>query len=167
MTFDRILTFLHPGQAISRVLYKTNLSVEHYRDGVLLVRRNLGAGVVTTVGANLWAADAANATATLKLANWHDSGIGTTPPGITDTVMQSPTGNVRVVGTQSSAANVYKTIATLAYGSSYAISEWGLFTASVSGTMFDHRTLSGANIINVVSGDTIQFTYQLTIVPGG
>lgn len=162
---ERLERWLDPGQAINAgTQLQSNLRVKHFREGVLLYEKNLGAGLVTNAGVNLWAADWNNATATVKLATWHDSGTGVTAPTITDTTMQTPTGGARVQGTQSNLNNVYKTIATLAYGGGFAITEWGLFTAVTSGTMFDHRTFS---VINVVSGDTIQFTYQLTLVSGG
>lgn len=151
-----------PGQG--NALFQTRLHVKHFRSGELFEERDLGTGVITTAGVNLWAADWNNATATIKLATWHDSGTGVTVPTTSDTVMQTPTGNARIIGAQSNLLNVYKTIATLAYGGTFAITEWGLFTAVTSGTMFDHRTFT---IINVVSGDTIQFTYALTVVAGG
>jgi|ERR1700694_1896030 len=151
-----------PGQG--NALFQTRLLVKHFRDGELFEERDLGTGVITNAGVALWAADWNNATATIKLATWHDSGTGVTAPTISDTVMQTPTGGARVQGTQSNINNVYKTIATLAYGSTFAITEWGLFTAITTGTMFDHRTFAA---INVLSGDTIQFTYQLTLVSGG
>lgn len=146
-------------------IFQSNLLVRHFRDGMVLEDRDLGSGVVTNAGVNLWAADWNNGTATIKLATWHDSGTGITAPTISDTVLQTPTlGGVRVSGTQSNINNVYKTVAIIPYGASFAITEWGLFTASSSGTMFDHRTFAA---INVVSGDTIQFTYSLTLVSGG
>jgi hypothetical protein len=151
-----------PGQG--NALFQSRLFVKHFREGGLLEERDLGTGVVTNAGVNLWAGDWNNGTATIKLATWHDSGTGVTAPTVSDVFMQTPTGNARIIGAQSNLNNVYKTIATLAYGGSFAITEWGLFTAVTSGTMFDHRTFS---VINCVSGDTIQFTYQLTLVSGG
>lgn len=153
------------GQAINAdSIFHSNLRVRHFRDGLLLLDRDLGPGVITNAGVNVWAADWNNATATIKLATWHDSGTGVTAPTINDTIMQTPTGDARIQGAQSNVNNVYQTVATLVHGASRAITEWGLFTASSSGTMFDHRTFTA---INVVSGDTIQFTYQLTLVSGG
>lgn len=150
-----------PGQG--NALFQSRLFVKHFRNGELLIEKDLGTGVVTNAGVNLWAADWNNVTATIKLATWHDSGTGVTAPTISDTVMQTSVSG-RILGTQSNLNNVYKTIATVAYGANYAITEWGLFTAITVGTMFDHRTFTA---INVVSGDTIQFTYQLTLVSGG
>jgi hypothetical protein len=162
---ERLLHWLEKGQAVyGRNIYKSNLSVKQFRNGKLILERKLGDGLVTTAGVNLLAADWTNVTATLKSANWHDSGTGTTPPTVGDTIMQTPTGNARLPGAQSNVTNVYQTVATLSYGGVFAITEWGLFTAVSSGTMWDHRTFTA---INTVAGDTIQFTYQLTVVSGG
>lgn len=163
---ENLLAWLEKSQAIKgRNIYKTNLGAKQFRDGKLILAKNLGSGVVTNAGVNLLAADWQNVTATLKAANYHDSGTGTTAPAVTDTTLQTPTGNARQFGSQSnSASNVYQTVATLAYGGVFAITEWGLFTAVTLGTMWDHRTFTA---INCVAGDTIQFTYQLTVVSGG
>ena len=162
---ERLIYWLENSQHFhGRNIYRTNLSVIQFRNGKQILEKNLGSGVVTNAGVNLLAADWQNATATLKLANYHDSGTGVTAPTVSDTIMQTPTGNARVAGTQSNTTNVYKTIATLNYATTFAITEWGLFTASSVGTMWDHRTFTA---INVVAGDTVQFTYSLTIVSGG
>lgn len=164
-TLERWINYLEKSQAVyGRNIYKTNLSAALIRNGEIVEERDLGAGVVTNVGVALLAADWQNATATLKLSNFHDSGTGTTAPTVADTVMQTPTGNARVAGAQSNTTNVYKTIATLNYATTFAITEWGLFTASSNGTMWDHRTFTA---INVVAGDTVQFTYQLSVLSGG
>lgn len=161
-----MLKWLEKGQNIyGRNVYKTNLGIKHIRNGQVVTERNLGGGLVTNAGVNLLAADWNNATATIKLSNWHDSGTGTTAPTVNDTAMQTPTGNARISGTQSnSSSNVYQTVASLSYGTTFAITEWGLFTATSGPTMWDHRTFTA---INVVAGDSIQFTYQLTVVSGG
>lgn len=151
------------GQGNAEVLLQSNLSYKHFHNGTLIKNKNLGSGVITQLGVNLLAADWVNGTATLQLTNWHDSGTGVTAPTISDVGMQTSTGNIRVGGTQSSANNVYTTIATLAYGGSYNITEWGLFTDQSTGILWDHRTFVA---IPIVSGDTVQFTYALTLPPG-
>jgi len=122
-------------------------------------------GLVTNVGVAYEAATFAGGASTSDF-NYHDSGTGTTAAAVTDTALQTPTGNSRVAGTQSTpgSTNVYQTVATLSYTSSFAITEWGLFSASTSGTLWDHRVFSA---YNVVSGNSIQFTYQVTFPSGG
>lgn len=136
--------------------------------GVALVaiKHFLVAGVVTTAGVNYMAADFLNSSAShIQNFNQHDCGTGTTAPAIGDTTLQTPAGSARSVGTQSNpSANIYKTIGTITPGSALAITEWGLFSAASTGTMWDHRTFAA---INVGSTDSIQFTYQLTITAGG
>jgi hypothetical protein len=122
-------------------------------------------GLVTNVGVAFEAATFAGGTSTSAF-NWHDTGTGTTPAAVTDTALQTPTGTARVSGAQTTpgSTNVYQTVATITYAGTFAVTEWGLFSASTSGTLWDHRIFSA---INVVSGNSIQFTYQLTIPSGG
>ena len=154
------------GQAVnSEALFTGYLTAHRYNGfGELTGNYDLGSGLVTTAGVTLMAKDHSNATATLKLANFHDTGTGTTAPAIGQTALVTPAGGARVSGTQSDAANVYRTVATITYTSSLAITEWGLFTASTSGTMWDRRTFAAVNVVN---GDSISFTYELTINAGG
>lgn len=214
---------------------------------------DLGSGLVTNVGVQAMALDYSwpQNVQTLKLANNHASGTGTTAAAATDIALQTSAGPSPVAGTQSNAsvANTakYQSVATLAYTSTLAITEWGLHssatlsattgspftaTSSTSGTatgtpytassasaqgetglivkagttavyglivsntssvltivgwwstttgaagstpgsteaftllpvMWDHKVFSA---INVVSGDSIQFTYDLTVNSGG
>lgn len=146
--------------------FATNLVAEHTRRGRVYDRYELGSGLVTTAGVNLLAADWTNTTATLKLSNYHDSGTGTTAAAIGDTALQTPTGNARVAGTQSNpVAGQYRTVATLPYTVAAAITEFGLFTAlAVGPTLWDHKVFAA---INVANGDSIAFTYTLTVTAGG
>ena len=121
--------------------------------------------IVTNAGVAFEAATFAGGTSTSAF-NYHDSGTGTNAAAVTDTALQTPTALARVAGTQSTpgSTNVYQTVATLSYNNTFAITEWGLFSASTSGTLWDRRVFSA---INVVNGNAIQFTYQLTIPSGG
>lgn len=127
-----------------------------------------GLGLVTNAGVSYMATDFASGGVSPRISafNFHDSGTGTTAAAVTDTALQTPTGNARVAGTQSTPGNtnVYQSVATLAYGATFAITEWGIFSASAAGTLWDHRVFSAINVLN---GDSIQFTYKLTIPSGG
>jgi hypothetical protein len=95
----------------------------------------------------------------------HASGTGTNAEASADTALQTDSGVARAAGTPSNpSANVYRTVATQTYSSSLAITEHGVFSASTSGTLLDRSVFSA---VNVVSGDSIQFTYSLTISAGG
>jgi hypothetical protein len=147
-------------------IFATNLTATVYdKYGEIKDFRDLGDGVVTTAGVVLLAADYSNTTATLKLANYHDSGTGTTAAAIGNTALQTPTGNARVAGTQSNpTAGTYQTVGVLAYTATAAITEWGLFTVSTAGTMWDHKVFSAINVVNT---DSISFQYSLVCTAGG
>lgn len=97
--------------------------------------------------------------------NFHDSGTGIVAENVTDTGLGTPAGPARIAGTKSQpAANQLRTIATIAYTATLAITEHGVFSAITVGTLWD-RTVFAA--INVVNTDSIQFTYTLTVNAGG
>ena len=96
---------------------------------------------------------------------YHDSGVGATAENVTDTDMQTTDGESRATGTQTeSASNAYRSVGTIAYTSTKAITEHGLFNASSGVTLLDRTVFSA---VNVVSGDSIEFTYTLTVSSGG
>lgn len=106
--------------------------------------------------------------------------------GQADTALTTEVASLtRVAGTQSNpAANSYKSIATVVFtGTSppLTIVEWGIFSASSSGTLWDRRWMNTANApsttaaaaltsapITITStGDSIQTTYTVTMTAGG
>ena len=133
-------------------------------------------GLVTDAGLNWLAQNFTGETDDVSLFKFHDSGTGTTTPAQTDTTLQTqagPTTRATGVNTQTQSASgtgsttpaIVQSVGTIAYVSSLAITEWGLFSqAAQGGTMWDHRTFAA---INVVSGDSIQFTYSLSLPGGG
>jgi hypothetical protein len=156
---------LSQGQAFhANSLFHSKLIVRKFTDGQLVMERDLGDGVVTDVGVRLLAADWTNTTATLKLMNNHDTGTGTLTPSTADTAMQLPTGMTRGIGNQGNSTNIYTTTANVSFTSTFLITEWGLFSATTSGTLWDHKTWSGTSVNN---GDILQFVYQLSITSGG
>jgi len=124
-------------------------------------------GLVTTAGVNYMATDFASdgVTPTISGFKFHDAGIGTTAAAVGDTDIETTDGEARVSGTASNpAANQYRSVATRSYSTTKAITEWGLFSALTAGSLWDRRVFLA---INVVSGDSIQFTYTLTVNNGG
>jgi len=96
---------------------------------------------------------------------YHDSGVGTTAEAAGDTGIETTDGESRATGTQTeSAANAYRSVGTISYTTTKAITEHGLFSQSSTGTLMDRSVFSA---INVVNGDSIQFTYTLTLTAGG
>jgi hypothetical protein len=108
------------------------------------------------------------ATPTISGFKYHDCGTNTSPAeGIGNTALGTPWGGARVVGTPTNpTAQVYRTVATITFasGGPYTIVEWGLFSAATVGTLWDRRVFGG---IVVANGDSIQFTYNLTVNSGG
>ena len=123
-------------------------------------------GLVTIAAVNYIATDMATGTASPDIGAFinHDAGTGVTAAAIGDTALQTPWGGARVAGTHTSSTNVYTSVATITFNNTFAITEWGLFSAASVGTLLDHRVFSA---INVVNGDSIQFTYNLTSPAGG
>lgn len=96
---------------------------------------------------------------------YHDSGVGTTDPAITDVDIETTDGESRATGTQTeNAHNIYESVGTISYTTTKSITEHGLFNASTGVTLMDRSEFAA---IPVDSGDAIQFTYRLTLTPGG
>ena len=133
----------------------------------------LGRRVVTTAGVNYLRDDFANGAggADVSLFKFHGCGTGTTAEAIGDTTLVAECTTVlnpdstRATGTQvNSVAKTYTTVGTLTFDGTAAVTEHGLFSATAAGVLWD-RTVFAA--INVGAGDSIQFTYTLTISDGG
>jgi hypothetical protein len=125
--------------------------------------------LVVTGGANFLATDMASGQASPRISamNYHDSGTGTTAATSTDSGLGTQAGpTTRATGVQSNpVTNQYRSVGTIAYVSGLAITEWGLFNqAAQGGTMWDRRVFGA---INVISGDSIAYTYTLTVTAGG
>ena len=96
---------------------------------------------------------------------YHDSGVGTTAEADGDTAIETTDGEDRVAGTQTEGTSVqYKSVGTIAYTTTKAITEHGLFNHATDPTLMDRSVFSA---INVVNGDSIEFTFTLTCTAGG
>jgi hypothetical protein len=110
----------------------------------------------------------------LETMKFHGVGIGTTAEAASQTalVTESTTAlnpdSTRATGslTEGGTANIFRTVGTVTFDASAAITEHGLFSqaATGGGVMYDRSVFSA---INVVSGDSIQFTYDATLTSGG
>jgi hypothetical protein len=164
-------------------VFATNLTAFHFDgDGSIKHIHDLGSGLVTNVGVTALANDFAWAqnAQTLKLANWHASGTGVTAAAATDLALgalAAPTATSAVAGTQSlvSAANlqIYKTVSTINYTSTLAITEWGLHTAqtlsATTGSPFTATSATGATVTGTpytASSSTVQGEQQLIVKSG-
>jgi hypothetical protein len=134
------------------------------RDGSVVDYGCLGYRVVTTAFVDFLVDQLQTETSVFGDFKYHDSGVGVTAENIANTAMETTDGEARVAGTQTeSAANAYRSVGTIAYTTAKAITEHGLFNDVSAGTLMD-RTVFAA--INVVNGDSIQFTYTLTCTAG-
>jgi hypothetical protein len=144
------------------------------RLGAKLIRGNgteidygtVSVGVVTTAFVNYMVDQLQTETSTWGDFKFHDSGIGTTAENVADTDIETTDGESRATGTQAegASANIYQSVGTIAYTTTKAITEHVLANASTAGTAMDRSVFSA---INVVNGDSIQFTYELTCTAGG
>lgn len=95
---------------------------------------------------------------------YHISGTGTTGESNSDTALETPIGTAREVGTQTEDdADDYQSVATITYGDTYAVTEHAIFNEAYvdgqdNGILMDRSVFAA---INVVSGDSIEFTYTL------
>jgi len=97
---------------------------------------------------------------------YHDSGVGTTAEANTDTAIETTDGESRAAGTQvdnsSASVGIYTSVGTISYTTTKAITEHGLFNASSAGQLCDRSVFSAVNVVN---GDSVQYTYTLNINP--
>ena len=135
------------------------------KDGSVVDFGTLGFRVVTTAFVSFVVDQLQTETSVFGDFKYHDSGVGTTAENAANTDMETTDGESRATGTQTEAsATVYQSVGTISYTTTKAITEHGLFNASTSGTLMDRTVFSA---INVVNGDSIQFTYSLTVSAGG
>ena len=92
---------------------------------------------------------------------YHDSGVGTTAADNNNTAIETTDGEDRVAGTQTEGASawIYKSVGTIAYTTSKAITEHGLFNHATDPTLMDRHVFAAVNVVN---GDSIEFSYELT-----
>jgi len=129
--------------------------------------------VVTDAGVAFIVDDMDNSTTDITTLNFHGVGTGVTAESAAQTALVTESTTVlnpdstRATGTKSQpSANILRSVGTLTFDGSAAITEHGIFSqaATGGGTLLD-RSLFAA--INVAAADSIQFTYDLTFTSGG
>ena len=163
--FSRVTGVMTAHGTLSAVLRKADGRIVNYGVvGYLLVTNAAVAALVD---------DMDDSTVDITNFNYHGVGTGNTAEAQGDTalVTESTTAlnpdSTRATGTKSQpSANVLRTVGTVIFDAAAAIVEHGLFSqaATGGGTLWD-RTVFAA--INVGVGDSIQFTYDLTVNAGG
>lgn len=136
-------------------------------DGSVFDYGALGKRVVTDAGVAFLVDDWDSGAEEIGNMNFHDSGTGVSGEVVGDVDLGTPAGpTTRATGTKSQpSANVIRSVGTIAYTSTLAITEHGLFSTSNRATddLWDRTVFSA---INVVNGDSIQFTYDCTLTAG-
>lgn len=143
------------------------------RDGDILDFGLVSTRVITTVGAG-YIVDAFQNLVELEIMKYHGIGVTNTAEAAGDTTLASEltteytTNNTRATGTTTEGAsgNIYRTVATNPVDASVTIVEAGIFNNATvaSGVLLDRGIFGG---ISMVSGDSLQTTYELTVATGG
>ena len=122
--------------------------------------------LITTVFVNEMVDQLQAETSTWGDFKFHDSGVGVTGANVTDTDIETTDGESRVAGTQIEGATpeIYKSVGTITYTTTKAITEHGLFNIVTAGILMDRHTFTAINVVNT---DQIEFTYELTVNDGG
>jgi len=169
----RNLPHVLPGlaqDAVARALGMNHMAarlyaVKHGADGRRVDYGLIGTQAITTAFCEFMVDQLQTETSAWGDFKHHDAGVGTTAENNADTAMETTDGESRVAGTQTEGTSVqYRSVGTISYTTTKAITEHGLFNDASAGTLMD-RTVFAA--INVVSGDSITFTYTLTATAGG
>ena len=123
---------------------------------------------VTTTGVGFFV-DAWQNLLEMEIMKYHGVGTGAVAESSGDTALGTESTTIlnpdstRATGslTEGASANIFRTVGTVTFDGSGAITEHGILsTAATGGGVLWDRSVFSA--INVVSADTIQFTYDLT-----
>ena len=138
-------------------------------DGTIIDYGVLGYKSITDAGVAFLVDDWDDDTTDITTMNFHASGTSSAAENVTDTALgaEATTVTDRVAGTKTQpSANVLQSVGTNAFTGSAAVVEHGLFSVITesAGVLWDRTVFT---VINVVNGDSIQYTYQCTISAGG
>lgn len=149
-------------------LYATHIKA----DGQVLHLGLASMRVVTTAGVN-FLVDALQGSVEPEILRYHAVGTGTNAEASADTALQTESTTILTVDstratgtlTEGASANIYRTVGTVSFDGSGAITEHGIFSqaATGGGTLLDRSVFSAVNVVN---GDSIAFTYDLTLPAG-
>ena len=146
------------GGSVMNVTTKT--IARHLRNGVEIDRRVVLNKKVTDAFVDFIVAQLQTETSAFGDFKYHDSGTGVGAEDQTDTGLGTPTGVARATGTQVEGDETYeyKSVGTITYDGSYAVTEHGLFNTSDAATLMDRTVFSA---INVANNDQIEFTFSI------
>lgn len=141
-------------------------------DGTMQFLGVISSRVVTDTGV-AFIVDAWQNILELEIMKYHGFGTGTTNEAasqtalVTELTTEYATDNTRPTGslTEGATGNIFRTVGTLSPDAPVAITEHGIFSqaANSGGVMYDRSKFSA---INLVSGDSLQITYDMTLTSG-
>lgn len=180
----RTANFKHLMRGVRRVLLARSLRlatlygslyITHVKRGGEILDLEYGLAsmrVVTTAGVG-FLVDALQGSVEPEILKYHGVGTGTNAEASGDTALQTESTTIlnpndtRATGSlaEGASANIFRTVGTVTFDGSGAITEHGIFSqaATGGGTLLDRSVFSA---VNVVSTDTFAFTYDLTIPAG-
>jgi hypothetical protein len=146
----------------------TTLEVKQIRNGKVIKTRKVYDKCVTNAFVNDIVDSLQGSTppyTNFKNYKYHGSGTGSAAEAAADTALGTEVES-RVSGTQvdGSSTNIYQSIGTITYASAHAITEHGLFNAATGGTLMDRTVFPS---INVLAGDSVQFSFSICFQSGG
>lgn len=156
--FSKVTKVITVTGSLDAILYKA--------DGTYINYGRIAHGLVTTAFVDFMVDELILDTGEFGDFKYHDSGVGVTGANVTDVDMETTDGETRVTGSQEAgaAAEIYKSIGTITYSSSKAITEHGVFSKVTGTTLLDRHDFGAINVVNT---DQIEFTYNLTVNDGG
>lgn len=162
------------GKYLGIVTIISQLEAIHFKaDGSRVNYGILSRRVVTDTGVGFIVDDWDNSATDITNFNYHGVGTGAVAEAAGDTALGAESTTIlnpdstRATGTKSQpAANQLRSIGTVTFDGAGAITEHGILSqaATGGGVLWDRSVFSA---INVVSGDSIQFTYTATLTSGG
>lgn len=178
----RTANFKHLWRGVRRVLAARALNLptlygalyisHHKADGEVLDYGLASMRVVTTAGVN-FIVDAFQGSVEPEIMRYHGVGVGTNAEASGDTGLQTESTTIinpdstRATGTltEGASANIFRSVGTVTFDGTGAITEHGLFSqaATGGGTLLDRSVFSALNVVNL---DSIAFTWELTIPAG-
>lgn len=160
--FRKIRHWMYKLMDIGVVEMESSLSAIHTKkDGTVVDLGVICRKKVTKAFVNFLVDNLQTETSAFGDFKYHEVGTDNTAEANTQTTLETSSGIARATGTQTegASANIYKTVATITADTTENWVEHGVFNASTGGTMMDRSVFAA---IGVESGDTVQFTYELT-----
>ena len=168
--FQRIKNFLNRPAPYNSVIMRGELYAKVFRvNGDIEDRGLVATRCVTTAAVNnMVQIFVSTAGGKLSDYDWHAWGSSTAAEATGNTALTTEVqiGSRTATGTRTTgaSANIFQTVCTRTASTAGQIGEHGLLSSSGGATLWDRSVFAA---INVSSGDSIQFTYNLTISAGG